>query len=444
MAGPTRRFGAKGKSDDDALEAEVRRLVRANRELEILNDLAVAIGRARSFEDTIGKIVRRTRHAVDAEEADLKLVEPAEHAPAADPMQTLVRDRDSRIGGDVVALDKRLLLGMMQARRRPYLSNNPANDPAVREFCRERNVRSLLLAPLLVKNEMTGILMAFNKKGEDGFSEDDQRLLGIMASQSAQLIETARLVEQERQFTAVREQLRLAREIQLGLLPRGAPTIPGYDVAGVSIPAQEVGGDYFDFIPTPDGCWAFCLGDVSGKGLPASLLMANLQATLRGQVRFNPGAEECVVWSNRLLYQCTDPEKFATLFYGVLDPARHELHYCNAGHERPLLLRAADGPPEELAAGGIVLGVLDDFPYQASTVRLEPGDLLVVYSDGVTDADDERERPFGRDRLLATIAAGQGRPAAELVAAIVEAVRAHARSAPQTDDVTLVVLRRTG
>jgi serine phosphatase RsbU (regulator of sigma subunit) len=423
------------------LDDEVRRLRSAVSELQILNDLAHSIGSARSSRDVIRKIVGRARRAVGAEEADVKLVTPEDLQPV-DPWQTIARDQSVGTADVRSAFDRRLLTGLMLAHRQPVLSNDPCHDPALRGLCRDGTVRSVLLVPLMVKGQLTGVLIACNKQDPGGFTEDDQRLLAIMASQSAQVLEVARLDEQERQFGLMREQLRLARQIQLGLLPRSSPVVQGYQVAGVSIPAEEVGGDYYDFIPLAAGRLGLCLGDVSGKGLPASLLMANLQATLRGQAQVNRRPEDCVTWSNRLLYQCTDPEKFATLFYGILDPQAHEIRYCNAGHERPLLLRAGASDPESLSEGGIVLGVLDDFPYRAGAARLDLGDLLVVYSDGVTDAVNGAEQPFEIARLVAAMRASRDRSAADIVTALVDAVQAHAGVTPQADDITLVVVRR--
>lgn len=424
-----------------AAESEVGRLRRAVMELQVLNDLAAAIGTARGSREVIRKIVGRARRAVGAEEADVKLVLPEDLQPA-DPWRTVARDQSAGAADVRAAFDRRQLIGLMLSRRKPVLSNDPCGDPTLRGLCPGGTVRSVLLVPLMVKGALTGVLVACNKRDPGGFTEDDQRLLAIMASQSAQVLEVARLDEQERRFGLMREQLRLARQIQLGLLPREAPVVAGYQVAGVSIPAEEVGGDYFDFIPLSAGCLGLCVGDVSGKGLPASLLMANLQATLRGQARFNERPQDCVTWSNRLLYQCTDPEKFATLFYGVLDSAAHEVRYCNAGHERPLLLRVGAAEPESLAAGGLVLGVLDDFPYRAGAVRLDPGDLLVVYSDGVTDAVDGSDQPFGIAGLVGAMHTARERSAADAVSTLVEAVQGHAGTTPQADDITLVVVRR--
>jgi sigma-B regulation protein RsbU (phosphoserine phosphatase) len=185
-----------------------------------------------------------------------------------------------------------------------------------------------------------------------------------------------------------------------------------------------------------------CLGDVSGKGLPASLLMANLQATLRGQTALDSPVGETISRSNRLIYQSTDPEKFATLFIAVMDMDAHTLSFCNAGHENPILLRA-DGGVDRLATGGMALGVLEDFPYESGDERMGPGDVLVIYSDGIPDAVNEFEHPFGEERLIACLRECAAEPAAEILRRVVTAVREHEQGAERIDDLTIVVVKRT-
>jgi serine phosphatase RsbU (regulator of sigma subunit) len=293
----------------------------------------------------------------------------------------------------------------------------------------------------LVKSELKGLLTVYNKRGEDRFSEEDQRLLAIIAAQSAQVVENARLYEEEQALRRMQEEVRLAFEIQLGLLPKASPKLPGYDIAGVSIPAQVVGGDYFDFIPVHQSKLAISLGDVSGKGLPAALLMANLQATIRAQTLLRLSPKECLERSNTLMFQSTDSHKFATLFYGVLDAEKHELCYSNAGHEWPFLFRAS-GEPERLDVGGIVLSCMEDFLYEEASVPLNPGDLLVIFSDGVTEAVNESREEFGERGLTGIIKGSLSDSSRDLVAKIVAAVTQHASNQPQMDDITLVVIRR--
>ena len=186
---------------------------------------------------------------------------------------------------------------------------------------------------------------------------------------------------------------------------------------------------------------AFCLGDVSGKGLPASLLMANLQATLRGQTLVDVPASETVRRSNQLLFRSTDPEKFATLFYGILNFENHRIQFSNAGHENPYLLSPANDPVR-LACGGTVLGVVDNFPFEEDSVEIKPGDTLVVFSDGITEAFDPSDNQFGEEKLVETIAANRDQPARIITERIIDSVRQFAATAPQADDLTLVVMKR--
>jgi sigma-B regulation protein RsbU (phosphoserine phosphatase) len=333
------------------------------------------------------------------------------------------------------------LLGWMHLNKKPLVLNNPREDNRFQGVRWDDSITSLVCVPMMVKSELMGVLTLYNKKGGTGFTEDDQRLLAIIGAQSAQVVENARLYESEQALFHMREELRLASKIQNDLLPKTFPEIPGYDLAGKSVPAQMVGGDYFDFIPIETHRLAVCLGDVSGKGLPASLLMANLQATLRGQTLLNASAKECVRRSNKLLHLSTSSEKFVTLFYGILDIKDHSLCFSNAGHENPLLISGGK-EPLRLNTGGIVLSIMEEFPYEEETVPLLPGDLLVIYSDGVTDAINTRQELWGEARLTAVVKEHRDAGASALIDHIIAAVQSHAGEAPQMDDITLVVIKR--
>jgi serine phosphatase RsbU (regulator of sigma subunit) len=261
----------------------------------------------------------------------------------------------------------------------------------------------------------------------------------------ADLISASRVAELNRSLEArVEEQIaemRLASKIQVDLLPKKPPKIGGYDIAGRSIPARMVGGDYFDFIPLEDSRYAICLGDISGKGLSASLLMAHLQATIRGQALLRESPGECLGRSNTLLYRSTDAGKFATLFYGILDVRRHELLYSSAGHNPPLLFSRHERP-RLLTTRGMVLGVEEGVTYPEELVPLEAGDSLVLYSDGITEGMNAREEEFGEERLVELVMRGRSETSTMLIEKILAAVREHAGEFPQSDDMTLVSLRR--
>ncbi|MEE9270938.1 MAG: GAF domain-containing SpoIIE family protein phosphatase [Candidatus Krumholzibacteria bacterium] len=423
-------------ADVESLRQENLRLRRGLDELSMLNELAREISSSRNADAIMDRIIRRSLRAVHAEQAVITLVSEQTHEPG----KTLVRAMVTSSEHEQFHLNQNLL-GWMHLNKRPLLANSPRTDERFRGITWDPSIKSILCVPLMVQAQLIGVLTAYNKKDGVEFTEEDQRLLTIIAMQSGQVVENARLYEVEKSNLRMQEEVRLASVIQLELLPREAPNIPGYDIAGRSIPAQLVGGDYFDFIPLENRGIAVCLGDVSGKGLPASLLMANLQATLRGQTLLDVSAAVCIRRSNELLYRSTDPEKFATLFYAVLNTHDHTLSFSNAGHENPFLLTKG-GEVMRLATGGTVLGVVDNFPFEEDTIPFRPGDLLVIFSDGITEAWDTADTQFGEDRLAELLKANRDTPADELIDRIVETVGKHAGTAPQADDLTLVVIKR--
>jgi sigma-B regulation protein RsbU (phosphoserine phosphatase) len=421
----------------EALKEENIRLTRALEELSMLNELAREIGASRDSQAIMDRIIRRSLKAVNAQQAVITMVSEQ----ALEPMKTLVRAMVTSAEHQQFHLSQNLL-GWMHLNKKALLSNSPRTDERFRGITWDDSIRSILCVPLMVKSELKGVLTVYNKKGDGTFTEGDQRLLAIIAMQSAQVIENARLYEEQQAYVRMQEEVRLASTIQRDLLPKSSPQVSGYDIAGRSIPAQMVGGDYFDFIRMSDEILAICLGDVSGKGLPASLLMANLQATLRGQSLHEIPVKDRVRRSNELLFRSTDPEKFATLFYGVLDVQHHTFTFSNAGHENPFHFKRDRGMAR-LTAGGTVLGVIDRFPFEEDVVRIDTGDLLVIFSDGITEAFNVDDDQFGEARLEAAIQESLDEPSEAIIEKVVTAVNEFAGQAPQADDLTLVIMKRT-
>ena len=425
----------------EALRREVARLRRSVEELSVLNDLAAAIGGGRDAEAVMQTVLQRSLHAVGAEQGAIMLIDEPAAGQDGEPARTMIREAVTSAGREALHLEQHLLAWMVR-HRQPLVVNAPREDPRFRGVVWHPDVRSLVSVPLMVRGRLTGALTVFNKQAPGGFTDEDERLLAILGSQSAQVIENARLVEEERALIGMREQLRVAATIQAALLPAAPPVVPGYEVAGRSLPSEAVGGDYFDFLSLDDERVGLCVGDVVGKGLPAALLMANVQATLRGQARWIGAPGEGLARASALLHASTDRRAFVTLFYGVLDTRRHALRYANAGHNRPLWL-AGEAPAAELEGGGLALGLVPAASYAEGEVDFAVGDLLVVFSDGVTEAMSPEREPFGEERLAAVIEGARGAPAEAVVARVLEAVRRHADGAPQSDDVTLLAVRRT-
>jgi len=281
-------------------------------------------------------------------------------------------------------------------------------------------------------------------RGDDELSA----LAGSFNEMAASLERQRReLVEKER----MDEDLEVALAIQRRFLPQRPPQVAGLDVAGISVPSREVGGDLFHYLELPGGRLAVALGDVSGKSVPAALIMSNVMAALRAEVQHEAEVEKSMERVNRLLAEQIEPGRFVTLFYGIVDPAAGRLRYTSAGHNPALRISAA-GEVTWLREGGVPLGVRPDSRYPAAECPLERGDLLVVYSDGVTEAEgpggpgpaaESRPPLFGEPRLVEAAHAARTRPAAAVVDALLAAVKAFAGHRPQADDITLVVVRRT-
>lgn len=420
----------------DALERENQQLRRAVEELSVLNELSLAISSSRGTDEVIKTIIRRSIKAISAEQGVITLV----GEDASDPTKTLVRTMASSGDREAYSPDQNLL-GWMYINRKPLVINQPRTDSRFQGVSWSDSVRSLVSVPMQVHSRLIGILTLYNKKRGGEFSIEDQRLLSILAGQSAQVIETARLYEEEKKLATVNQELNLAYEIQTNLLPSKPPTITGYDLAGVSIPAQSVGGDYFDYIQIDDYHWGMCVGDVSGKGMPAALLMSNAQATIRGQCAFGLSVHETVERSNKLLSSSIRRGSFLTLFFGVLDVISGTFKFTNAGHNRPYI-RRADGTLETLTLGGLVVGFVGTQTYKEDLFSFEPGDTLFVFSDGVTEAMNENHDQFEEDNLEQILRDIGDVPADEYIKVVHEAVKKHAGTAPQNDDITMLVVKR--
>jgi serine phosphatase RsbU (regulator of sigma subunit) len=423
------------QDDLAALRHENDRLRRAVQELSTLNDLSRAIGASLRSGDVMQTIINRSLKAVNAEQGVVTLVE--RNGVGAN---TLVRANESSIGAPRSFHATQAILGWMQLNKRPLAITDTATDARFSGVVWDENIRSLLCVPLLIKSELTGVLAVYNKKNGRTFDSDDERLLAIIASQSAQIVDNARLYEEEKALSAIREQVRLTAEIQAHLLPRAAPAIDGYEVAGRSVAAQDMGGDYFDYNALQNGAWSISVGDVSGKGLPASLLMANVQGMIRLMSSLNLPAAEVMSRANVLLCRSTPAQKFVTFFFSTLDPLTHVLTFCNAGHT-PTLHFHRDGITH-LVTGGAVLGMLDKFSYRQDSIDLHRGDVVVIYSDGVTEAIDADELEFGEEQLLDVVNAHRDESANAILDALFEAVRRHQFQQPQYDDITAVVIKR--
>ncbi len=312
------------------------------------------------------------------------------------------------------------------------LAPGPLRDSLVRH-------RLALAVPLSLGERAQGLFAVGERASGAPFAEEDRDFAFALGRQALGALESVRLhrirAEKERQD----RELAFAREIQRSLFPPAPPEIPGAALAAVSVPSQEVGGDHYDFIPLPDGRLALVVADVSGKGTPASLLMASVHASLRALAgTADPAA--LMERLSRFLYDNTQAHRYVTMFYAELDPGARRVTYVNAGHVPPCLLRAT-GEEVRLTCGGPVVGLLEDVSFEVGTVDLWPGDVLAVVSDGVTEACTEDDREFGERRLFESLRSSGAGSADDVLGAIVDAVHAWTGPAGCGDDLTAVVLK---
>lgn len=424
-------------SDFEQLKKENRDLQLAINELKILNDVATAISSIQPVEEIIDQIIIKCIKHLGVEEGTISLLY---RDSDNQNFHTMVRHKDSSSVKVPYRMDSGLK-GWMLKNRTSFLSNDIRNDNRFQFLTVDENhFKSILCVPLIVKGELIGYLAAFNKKNNE-FTDQDRRLLSIIGSQSAQIIENARLLEEEKTLISLQEELKMAAEIQRKLLPDNPPDIPGYQLYATNIPAQSVGGDYYDFIPLSDNRLAFCLADITGKGMPAAMLMANLQATFRSQVFIDDDCIICLTRTNKLLYRSTESTKFATMFYGRLDPATGRLNYTNGGHDCPILVKE-NQETTELESTGLILGIFEDSEYSEEQARLNPGDVLLLYSDGITEAMNPEMEMYGTNRLRNLLQKNQKKSASQIGELILNDIELHSEGATQSDDITLLIIKR--
>jgi serine phosphatase RsbU (regulator of sigma subunit) len=307
---------------------------------------------------------------------------------------------------------------------------------------RIQGIRSVLCAPLLGRESVRGLIYADSLIGQRTFTENDLRLLGLIANMAAVKIENLQLQGERIEKERLDEQIEVAARIQRRLLPQENPTIAGYAVHGLSQPCYEIGGDYFDFLRRTPRRFGFVVADVSGKGVGAALLMSAFQASLRTLARTDMPPADLIQRVNEVIVESSTPGKFVTAFYAELDLETHRLDYVNAGHNPPVLV----GPEGErtLDSTGPIVGILPGAGFSSASVDFEPGALLAIYSDGMTEAENPAGEEFGFERLLAMVARLRGEPPPLAAQAMFQELVTFEGAAPRKDDCTLVLLRRDG
>lgn len=341
------------------------------------------------------------------------------------------------------------LCGWVVSHGQPLVISDASKDPRFYKKVDKLTgfaTRDVICVPLRIpQGEIIGALEAVNRRGGQAFTEADVPLFSVFADQAAIALERSRLQKEALEKKLLDQELGLAYQVQKGFWPKELPSYPGISVAAMNLPAMQVSGDYYDFIQTEgDGC-TVVIGDVSGKGISAALLMATLRAMLRAQLENKHSLEETIFLVNNTLVKDSASNKFVTLFCGVLDSRKREFTYVNAGHNPPLLYDRTTGEMKNLTAGGgPVLGFMKDRKFEVATQRLCPGQVLVLFTDGVIEAQNSAEEFFEEERLRRVISEYADENAQLLMNRIYQAVKDFMGESPQSDDLTLIIVKVEG
>ncbi|HSB60847.1 MAG TPA: SpoIIE family protein phosphatase [Vicinamibacteria bacterium] len=435
----TRVFSIRELSDITKPAVDAAELQRQNRVLAALSKAVSELVVHRPLDQLFDKILDLLFEAVTAERGAILLLE-------GDPPQPQIKASKSSRGEALTRVSRSIGRRVMEDRVALLLPNVLEDVRFQAEASiLSSGIRSAMCAPLWFNpgagqtDEVIGLVYLDSLQRSHSFGEEDLRILTALANVAAAKIENVRLLEESLQMRVLEEDMRVAAEIQRGLLPREAPRVPGYGLVGSNHPCRTVGGDYYDF-DFDGGRLLFALGDVSGKGTGAALLMTVLRAAVRGHWTEHLLAE-AVARVNRTVSQNIPPNKYVTFFIAALDPPSGRLAYVNAGHNPPLLVRA-DGRTEKLTEGGMVLGLFDPVPYAEGAVELGKGDALVVYSDGVTETWNPAGEEFGEEGLVALAVRARGLGPAALQDEILRELERFSAGAKATDDRTIIVLKR--
>lgn len=416
-----------------------REVKREALEKNLLYEIGIKLSSSLHLDEVLKEIVLSLKKVIDFDAGGVFLVDPKKSNIESILTEGYSTGKDAQLAVKI----GQGIIGRVVTTGEPVIVGDVSQDERYVEV--RAQTQSEIVAPLILgTNGPDGkVIGVFNLESDNlqAFNHRHLSLIQAFASQAAISIERARLHEEILVGKKIEEQLNVAREIQRTFLPHSNPRLSGYDVSGINIPSGQVGGDYYDFIRIVDNQTGIAIGDVSGKGVPASLIMASFRASLIAEIRNNYSIRTIASKVNNLLFESIKPGNFVTALYCVLDSRNHILTFCNCGHDLPVLLRA-NGKVEFLREGGPVLGVKQGAIYEERPVFLNSGEIVVFYTDGITEVFGRNGDQFGVERLIELIKENRRKPAHQIQDVIHRAVRAHAAPDHIFDDFTMIVLKR--
>ena len=430
--GSERHPAAKPASGDDSA-----RIKKQNQMLMALSDASMALISNRPVNELLEFILELAFKVIKAERGVLMIKNNGVLTPKA------VRTASGNKPREEISFS-RTIADKVTAEKVSILTNNALSDPRFdkQESIVSLGIRSVMCVPLWHDDAVTGLLYVDSLRRENSFSEDDLTLLTSLANVAAVKLENARLVEEMIEKKRMERELELAHDIQQGRLPSEAPDVEGWDIVGTNTPCYTIGGDYYDFIERPGGL-AVALGDVSGKGAGAALMMMVLRATIHFASQREKTVTDIITQTNGVIYDNSPPQFYATFFLTDLNTSTGKMRYINAGHIPPILYQKASNSIVRLEEGGTVLGLFDIAQFTEGESELQPGDILVIFTDGISEAWGANDEEFGEDRLAELVRDNASLSATELEELIQKEVDTFTDGAPATDDKTIIVVKRT-
>jgi sigma-B regulation protein RsbU (phosphoserine phosphatase) len=411
--------------------------------LRMLLDITKRISRSLDLQEILNQVMDTLDSLIPYDAAGIFVVDCGDPGLDSDADEPCVFQAEAVRGYDISELTElhlklgEGLIGHVALTRQPFISPDVRNEPMYIN-ARERT-RSEMVAPIISNDEVIGV---FDLESDElnAYAEDDLEVLMLLASQVAIIIEKVMLHEQLIEKKRLEGQLETARQVQLELLPPSDPHLQGFDISAYNFPTEEVSGDYYDWVRVHEDQIAIVIADVAGKGVPAALLMAFLRASLRAATHIGYAPQISMAKVNYLLWESIERNQFVTAFYGILDATNRTLAYANAGHNPPLLVKA-NGQASFLTQGAVPLGMFRETRYHEYYLTIEPGDLLVLYTDGVTEAVSPHEEEFGRDRLVRSVKAARDLSAREMISVIQKDISDWTDGRGANDDVTMFVIK---
>lgn len=411
--------------------------------LRMLLDITKKISRSLDLQEVLNLVMDTLDSLIPYDAAGIFVVKCVDESAVAEGEEPCVFQAEAVRGYDIDELTNlhlklgEGLIGKVALTAEPITSPDVRKDPIY--INARAQTRSEMVAPIISNTEVIGV---FDLESDelDAYSEDDLEVLMLLASQVAIIIEKVMLHEQLIEKKRLEGQLEVARQVQLQLLPAKDPQLDGYDISAYNFPTEEVSGDYYDWVKIYDDQIGLVIADVSGKGVPAALLMAFLRASLRAATHIGYSPHISMAKVNYLLWESIERNQFVTAFYGILDVTNKTLTYTNAGHNPPLLLDK-DGNSKFIERGSLPLGMFKDTRYHEYYLTTESGEVLVLYTDGATEAQSPQGEEFGRDRLAEAVKANRQLGARDLIAAVQQEVVEWTGGVGAGDDVTFFVIK---